>query len=157
MDVTRRRATAAEAQIATLREDLERLEARMGRDGRTVDDIELENNDLRHENDSLRHENESLNHKIGVLLDVDDSVHHGTGPVDRGTVSSNDAGRHTDGLRRSLSVTDSEEHKRVVESLSADIQDWQRRYGEVSPPATSGIGAHPGKDEAKAGARETLD
>jgi chromosome segregation ATPase len=148
VDVTRRRATEAETQIAALRDDLERLESRMGRDGRTVDDIEQENTDLRHENDSLRHENDSLNHKIGVLLDVDESVHHGTSPVRHETGSPRDAsGIRSDELRRSLSITDSEEHKRAVESLETDIQDWQRRYGDVSPS----------KDEPKAGKREMLD
>lgn len=150
VDVTRRRATEAEKQIAELREDLERLEACVGRDGRTVDEIEQENTDLRHECDVLRGENDSLNHKIGVLLDVDDSVlqHGSAGPAARASPSPRRAGHESEeAMRRSPSIANSEEHKRVVESLSADIQDWQRRYGD---------GSASGTEDAQADTREVL-
>ena len=152
VDVTRRRATEAEKQIASLREDLERLETRMSRDGRTVDEIEQENTDLRHENDVLRGENGSLNHKIGVLLDMDDSVlqHESAKPVAGGTtLRQRTKGEPEETTRRSPSIADSEEHKRVVESLSADIQDWQRRYGDGSATEMT-------KDDAKLDAHEVL-
>ena len=151
VEVTRRRATDAETQIAALREDLERLESRMTSDGRPVDDIEQENGELRHENDNLRHENDSLNHKIGLLLDVNDSI-HGT-PAHQ----SQQLKFEGDGERRSLSIADSEEHKRVVESLSADIQDWQRRYGDVLPSAETSTIVQPAKGNDKNDKRFSVD
>ncbi|KAJ9097830.1 hypothetical protein QFC19_006620 [Naganishia cerealis] len=133
VEVTRRRATEAEEEIALLRDDLDRLESCMIRDGRTVDEVELENKDLRLENDSLKSENDSLNHKIGLLLDVDDSSHHG-----HHSLGEKQSAIHNDGVegsykRRSLSVAGSEEHNRALESLTAEMEEWQRRYAPVTP------------------------
>lgn len=128
VEVTRRRATEAEEEIALLRDDLDRLESQMMRDGRNVDEIELENNDLRQENSSLKSENDSLNHKIGLLLDVDDPSHHG-----HNSLAGKQSPLRNGFERRSLSIAGSEEHNRALESLSAEMQEWQRRYAPVTP------------------------
>jgi FtsZ-binding cell division protein ZapB len=93
-----------------------------------VDEVESENNDLRQENNSLKSENDSLNHKIGLLLDVDDPSHHG-----HNSLTGKQSPLRNGFERRSLSIAGSEEHNRALESLSAEMQEWQRRYAPVTP------------------------